>query len=155
MNTWNCNRYCQLSSEQVELFTPPGNSLALIFQCLFPSLENKAWVLFITVSLARSRPSKFLSQLMGCQALALFSKKGGCPSISKKSMKSTVGPGDLDHFIRLSGWQRILRSPGYFYQSVECVVFVFIAGLKDLGCYGNSGAGPPFPFPPSWEPWLP
>lgn len=97
----------KLSSGNVELFTPPGNSLALMFQCLSPSLENKAGVLFIIVSLAHSKPGKcFLSQSMGCQALDLFSKKSGCPFVSKKSVKSTVGPGELDHSIRLSGLQK-------------------------------------------------
>ena len=95
----------KLSSEKVELFTPPSKSLALMFQCLSPSRENKAWVLFIAVSLARSRPGKFfLSQSIGSQALALFSR---CPSVSKKSVMSTMGSGDLDLSIVLSGLQRI------------------------------------------------
>lgn len=41
----------KLSSEKVEPFTSPSNSLAPMFKCLVPSFKNKAWVSFITVSL--------------------------------------------------------------------------------------------------------
>lgn len=54
----------------------------------------------------------------------------------KKSVKSTVGPGEL--IPCSSEMQRTLRNPRYFFVSGESVVFVFKAGLKDQGCHGNS-----------------
>lgn len=74
--TWNFNVYCQTVFRKGWTIYPSSNSLALKFKSPSPSLENKAWVLLITASLVHSRLSKcFLSEWMGCQALALFSPK--------------------------------------------------------------------------------
>lgn len=113
-----------------------------MFKCLSLSLENKAWVLFITASLALtgSVNASWVNQWVAKPQPSSQRKVEAL--LSLKSLWSQLWDEEnLTHLNWLSGPQRILRSPGYIIVSEECVAFVFEAGLKDLGCHGNSWAG--------------